>query len=98
MNITQRAFNGEQVQVDGVTFRNCSFTDCTLTYSGGPRPMFHNCHFDNHTWQFSDAAQRTLEYMVGLVNMFAPTDVGQKIVTDVFNIVLAGKALPQLKE
>jgi len=97
MNVTQRAFNGEQVHVDGVTFRNCRFTDCTITYSGGPRPMFYNCHFDNATWQFSDAADRTLKYMAGLVNMFAPGDTGQKIVTDVFQTVLAGKALPQPK-
>ena len=49
-----------QVLLDGCTFERCRFDRAVLIYRGGTPPVIAGCVFDGVTFQFQDAAARTL--------------------------------------
>lgn len=62
MTYKNRQFNdGEVLTIDGEEFFGCTFTNCTLVYSGGGLPKFNGCHFATTAeWRFDEAAGRVL--------------------------------------
>jgi hypothetical protein len=64
------AFVGETVRLDGETFDNCTFTDCTLIFSGGVPPNINNCVFQPPvSWNFDGAASNTLTFIQMLTSL-----------------------------
>jgi hypothetical protein len=49
--------------IDGNRYVECRFEKCKMIYRGGPIPQISGCHFENCTWHFEDAAERTLLFM-----------------------------------
>lgn len=60
-------FQEATVPLDGTGFVDCVFRACVLVYGGGESPTFDNCTFEQCTWEFRDAAERTAE----LIRAFA---------------------------
>jgi hypothetical protein len=48
------------VRLDGGTFQRCRFHKAVLIYSGGEPPSLEGCTFDDASFEFADAAGRTL--------------------------------------
>jgi len=63
-----KLYSGKSLVLDGKSFGNCKFKNCTLIYTGGNPPKLNGCSFDGCNWQFDDAAARTLTYFSGLYN------------------------------
>ena len=59
-------FTARVVELDGKEFHNCTFAKCRLVYRGGGVPALVTCRFDRCSWEFEDAAGRTLELLRGL--------------------------------
>ncbi len=65
-----KAFVSETVRLDGETFDNCTFTDCTLIFSGGLPPNINNCVFQPPvSWNFDGAASNTLTFIQMLTSL-----------------------------
>jgi hypothetical protein len=58
-----RQFKDQTIVVDGKTFKEAKFIDCTLVYKGGQPPNLVHCTFHGVRFVFDDAAGRTLDYM-----------------------------------
>lgn len=59
-------FRNEAVNVDGIEFIDCSFTDCDLLYSGGGLFAFTNSPGVRCTMVFVGAAENTLHALGSL--------------------------------
>ncbi|MGJ3239676.1 MAG: hypothetical protein ACFE0Q_13280 [Anaerolineae bacterium] len=64
--IENASYENERVQIDGKSYRDCTFTDVTLVYSAGILPIFENCTFNNIQLDFSAEADNTLLFLSGL--------------------------------
>jgi hypothetical protein len=49
-----------RVILDDVTFDRCTFQRAVLIYRGGAPPSLRDCTFENVSFEFEDAAGRTL--------------------------------------
>jgi hypothetical protein len=49
-----------QILLDGCVFERCRFERAVLVYRGGTPPTISACAFDGVSFQFQDAAARTL--------------------------------------
>ena len=49
-----------RVKLDNTRFERCRFRDAVLVYAGGAPPLLRNCSFENTSFEFADAAGRTL--------------------------------------
>ncbi|NRG16246.1 hypothetical protein HPQ64_00930 [Rhizobiales bacterium] len=65
-DFSSRTFYGETIVLDGSEFRDCSFKDCQLTYSGGALPVLSGCGFERCRWAFGEEAGRTLSFLSAL--------------------------------
>jgi hypothetical protein len=63
VNVEDSTFAHEPVQMDGNTYRNCRFEQCTLIYSGGEIPRLENNSFTECRWVFDGAALRTMAFL-----------------------------------
>jgi len=70
--IIGKTFDKVSEKLDGKIYKQCTFTNCTLVYSGGDLPVMDACRFDLCQWEFSDAANRTLNFLGGLCRMGDP--------------------------
>jgi len=61
-----RKFSGDQIALDGSSFFNCSFSNCTMVYSGGEIPTLSGCRFGDCGWQFGGEAANTIGFLSGL--------------------------------
>jgi hypothetical protein len=57
-----------RVLLDNTTFRRCKFQEAVLVYSGGAPPHIHDCAFDSVTFEFEDAAGRTLAFLQSMAH------------------------------
>ena len=63
MQFKERDFSNATELMDGNTYHTCKFEKCHLVYRGGAIPSIENCQFHDCTWQFENAAERTLTFM-----------------------------------
>lgn len=56
-------FTGQSIVVDGNRYEACTFTNCTLIYQGGERPVFARCAFPGSNIQLEGAASSTVRYL-----------------------------------
>lgn len=59
-------FENRSIVLDGNDYEDCTFRNCTLIYQGGASPKLLNNYLENCTWQFQDAAERTVNFLKGL--------------------------------
>lgn len=59
-----KEFSDCALELDGRFFVNCRFTRCKITYAGGVVPMFDGGTFDSCSFEFTEAAERTI-HMLG---------------------------------
>lgn len=64
--MTGKHFVSETVTLDGRGFVDCTFDRCRLVYAGGLPPGLSGCRFEGCTWEFDEAAARTLQFLTGL--------------------------------
>jgi hypothetical protein len=58
-----REFNGATELMDGNTYSQCVFKNCTLIFRGGQIPTISFCEFDKCVWGWEESAGRTLEFL-----------------------------------
>ena len=67
-----RAFSDQllsgRVLLDNATFQRCKFQRATLIYTGGAPPQISGCAFDQVTFEFQDAAGRTLAFLQSMAH------------------------------
>jgi hypothetical protein len=59
-------FENRSVVLDGDEYEDCTFRNCSLIYKGGEPPRLVNNYLENCSWQFQDAAERTVNFLKGL--------------------------------
>ena len=65
MEIRDKTFVGETIQMDGKSFLNCSFQNCILKYAGG-QCEWENTDFRDCQVVLEGAASRTVHIIAGL--------------------------------
>jgi hypothetical protein len=58
--------------LDGNRYEECRFENCKMIFRGGEIPHITGCHFENCTWHFEDAAERTLVFIRQLYHGMGP--------------------------
>ncbi|MFM7403197.1 MAG: hypothetical protein ACKO1N_03680 [Erythrobacter sp.] len=74
---------GEVVRLDYQRFRNKSFVDCTLIFSGGLPPVLMDCDFIESTFAFEGAAQNTVAFLAAFAGGGGD---GQKFILSILGI------------
>lgn len=54
-------FANQRVNIDDDMFKDCTFTECTIIYSGGLVRM-EGCTFDTCRWELAGSALNTLNF------------------------------------
>ena len=71
--ISNRTFGrGQVVELDGNTYRGCTFAGARMRFSGGALPSFSDCKIQNVTWAFGGAAGNAFMFLSALHNHFGP--------------------------
>jgi hypothetical protein len=76
----------QTVILDGNEFHDCEFRHCNFIYKGQEAVKLEHCHIAGCTWQFEDAALRTVIMLKGL---YMTGNVGREIVDAIFRAVSA---------
>jgi hypothetical protein len=75
--VSDKKFERAIIVLDSMDFKNCSFKDCEVFYSGGPFEA-HSCQFENVRWHFQGAAALTVETMQKLGWTVKPPESEQR--------------------
>jgi hypothetical protein len=62
----KEVLESETLVLDGQDFINCDLRHCNLVYKGHDVVKLEHCHLAGCTWQFEDAALRTVTMLKGL--------------------------------
>jgi hypothetical protein len=77
-------FSAEPIELDGNLFERCTFSRCRLVYRGSVPPGMTGCRFDDCTWEFDDAAGRTVAFLRALYHGMG--EAGRRLVEDTFKL------------
>jgi hypothetical protein len=72
---SRNTFVGTRIALDGNDFQGNVFNQCILVYGGGPLNFVNNT-VSNSSWQFVDAAART----ISLLSSFYQSEAGKEFV------------------
>ena len=56
-------FKNDRILLDSSEFVNCEFNNCTIVYGGSGPVMLNSCIFNSCRWEFTGAAQNTINFM-----------------------------------
>ena len=59
-------FREQVINLDGNVYRNCQFDICSLIYNGGRLPVLAGNSFNNCSFRFENAVERTIKFMTAL--------------------------------
>jgi len=59
-------FEDRVIQLDGNQYINCTFRRCQLQFGGLASVTLESCNFNQCSWTFTEAAARTVNFMIGL--------------------------------
>ncbi len=74
-------FENQTLILDGNEFIECEIRRCNLIYKGREAVKLEHCQIAGCTWQFEDAALRTVTLLKGL---YQKGPVGKEIVEAIF--------------
>jgi hypothetical protein len=66
MEFRSQVFEQQPVELDGNSYVDCKFLECTLTFSGVAGVSFDGCLFRRCRWNFEGAAATTLSFLNAL--------------------------------
>jgi hypothetical protein len=78
------SYEKQSVILDGNEFIECELRHCNLIYKGREPVKLEHCHIAGCTWQFEDAAQRTVMMLKAL---YTSGHIGKEIVEAIFRSV-----------
>jgi hypothetical protein len=82
MPVQKRAtIEHQTILLDGNEFIDCKFRHCKFIYKGQAPVKLEGCHLSGCTWQFEDAALRTVTLLKGL---YVSGEHGKEIVETIF--------------
>ena len=76
-----QTYEGLQIFIDGGTFVECTFNNCTMIYSGLMQGQIQSCRFEGCEWKFSGPARNGLDFL-GVI--YSIGDSGREIVEGIF--------------
>jgi hypothetical protein len=79
-----KTYEKQTLILDGNEFDHCDIRHCNLVYKGLEPVKLEHCHISACTWQFEDAAQRTVIMLKGL---YQSGNIGKEIVEAIFRSV-----------
>ena len=85
MELANQTFSKSAEVIDGNQYTDCRFENCQMIYRGGEIPRINKCHFETCTWQFEDAAERTLLFMKFLYHGMG--DGGKDLIESTINAI-----------
>jgi hypothetical protein len=80
----QEQFENSTVLLDGNEYHECHMRHCNLIYKGRDAVKLEHCHIQACTWQFEDAALRTVTL---LKNLYMNGQKGKEIVDAIFRSI-----------
>jgi hypothetical protein len=80
----QEKFEKQTVILDGNEYHECELRKCNLVFKGREPVKLEHCHIIGCTWQFEDAAQRTV---LMLKHLYLSGQHGREIVDAIFRSV-----------
>lgn len=83
-----RKFENQVVQLDGNQYIRCTFQGCTLQYGGSEIPTLKDNEFNRCKWEFTDAAERTIKFMIGLYR--GAGEGGRELIEQTFKNIRRG--------
>ncbi len=78
------------VHLDNASFTECEFDSCTLVFSGTGPVSLQGCKFNNVAWQFSGAAEATLNFLAGIYHGMG--DGGRLLVESTFDQIRGARS------
>jgi hypothetical protein len=87
--VENKQFDGVLVELDGMIFDRCIFTQCKLVFRADDSVSFNRCTFVRCDWVFDGAAERTLLYLSALYQGLRPE--GGDLVEAIFQNIREGK-------
>ena len=85
INVTGKSFRDQTEILDGNSYDQCTFANCRLVYWGGPPPQITRCSFERCSWEFDDAASRTVGFMRALYHGMGAG--GRQIIEGTFKLI-----------
>jgi hypothetical protein len=61
-----RKFKSTHVHLDGNEYHNCEFQKCEIAFAGTEVVGLSDCHFEECTWVFLGAADKTIGFLTAL--------------------------------
>jgi hypothetical protein len=86
MSFDNSVFHGGKYRIDGVSYKGCSFNNCTIEYGGEGPLSLDNCTFNNCTWTLVGAAKNTIQFLTTMQHQFG--DFGTTMVKVIFEGVM----------
>lgn len=77
-----KTYESETVLLDGHSFENCTFKNCTLEFRGTDAVSLVGNNIQNCQWSLSGPAALTISFLKGLYQGAGPT--GQSLVDSMF--------------
>jgi hypothetical protein len=90
MDFHDQTFNGQDILLDGNSYRNCRFIDCRMIYEGtGPMEFGGNDCTENTQWVFGGPAAQFKEFLSVLYKFGGES--GRNLVEQFFEEIRRGK-------
>ena len=80
-----QTFEDQTIQLDENEYANCKFRRCRLQYGGAAVRLKDN-DFSQCTWEFTNAAERTVKFMMALYHQG-----GRKLIEQTFENIRQGR-------
>ncbi len=85
VTISDTTKSDTSILIDGIRFSRVHFRDCELIYSAEDEAEFEDCTFEDVSWSFSGAAERTIAFLA-MLNRNTGTK-GQTLVDSIFRTI-----------
>jgi hypothetical protein len=84
----RQTYEALQVCIDGETFIECTFKNCTIVYSGLMVGQIQGCRFEGCHWKFAGPARNALDFL-GI--LYSIGDSGKEVVEGIFREIRRAK-------
>jgi hypothetical protein len=88
----EESFHNQTIRVDGNSYQNCVFYDCTLEFAATALPQFDGCRFANSSWIFVGPASNMITFLSQLPEHFGKP--GKDLLEGLFKQLQQGPVMP----